>query len=219
MVPRCFGEYSDTFSSRRGRLIAPLQILRLFTGEWILHDRSPACLLEQAKLDGVIPAAWREYWDTVAYLRDRSGMEHILVIRCARVLTAATQTKSRMRTRMSDGPSGATILCRRTLTLTSRRSSYSFRCCVGCSPRNLRCVLLQTRFLLILGSLKVLLPLRTALPPNSANMTRVSRGDHVSCPQQYTHVGCRRCPSRLICPGAFGLPAHYGQWGGAFSGS
>ncbi|RDX51111.1 kinase-like protein [Lentinus brumalis] len=47
-------------------------ILRLFTGEWILHDTSPACLLEQAKLDGVIPAAWREYWDTVAYLRDRS---------------------------------------------------------------------------------------------------------------------------------------------------
>ncbi|TFK86148.1 kinase-like protein [Polyporus arcularius HHB13444] len=48
-------------------------IVRLFTGQWILHDTSSACLLEQAKLDGVIPAAWRHYWDTVAYLRDRTA--------------------------------------------------------------------------------------------------------------------------------------------------
>ncbi|KAI0720023.1 hypothetical protein C8T65DRAFT_736196 [Cerioporus squamosus] len=47
-------------------------IVRLFTGQSILYDTSRACLLEQAKFDGVIPAAWRNYWDSVAYLRDRS---------------------------------------------------------------------------------------------------------------------------------------------------
>ncbi len=28
-------------------------------------------------LDGVIPPAWRDYWDSVEYLRSKSGMDRV----------------------------------------------------------------------------------------------------------------------------------------------
>ncbi|RPD77900.1 kinase-like protein [Lentinus tigrinus ALCF2SS1-7] len=47
-------------------------MLRLFTGEAIVHDSTCACLLRQAKFEGVIPPAWREYWDKNEFLRKYS---------------------------------------------------------------------------------------------------------------------------------------------------
>ncbi|TFK82426.1 kinase-like protein [Polyporus arcularius HHB13444] len=47
-------------------------IFGLFTGESILNGTTLRCLADQAKLDGTIPPAWREYWDTDASLRDQS---------------------------------------------------------------------------------------------------------------------------------------------------
>ncbi|KAI0715803.1 hypothetical protein C8T65DRAFT_139027 [Cerioporus squamosus] len=46
-------------------------IIRIFTNKTVLEDNTLGALLDQAKLDGAIPSAWREYWDT-APLRERS---------------------------------------------------------------------------------------------------------------------------------------------------
>ncbi|RDX57206.1 kinase-like protein [Lentinus brumalis] len=47
-------------------------IIKLFTDQLIIRDPTIRYLLQQAMLDGVIPPAWRDYWDSVEYLRSKS---------------------------------------------------------------------------------------------------------------------------------------------------
>ncbi|RPD75679.1 kinase-like protein [Lentinus tigrinus ALCF2SS1-7] len=47
-------------------------MLRLFTNEAILYDSTSIILIQQAELEGVIPPAWRAFWDRNEILRSNT---------------------------------------------------------------------------------------------------------------------------------------------------